>query len=639
MKKTNISLVASFLLATNLYSQTTTLESVIVSSNTIETEEKKATFATEVYTKKDIEQSNSKDIYDFLSLQTSVNVMPSIGNTFSQSLDLRGYGIENGNQNLVVVVNGRRLNNIDNTPQLLSSISLESIEKIEILKGSGSVRYGDGANAGVISISTDKKNSNYIKTSFGDNFTKNGVLSLGYGNEYVVANAYIDYSSTNGNIEDTSEKSNENYIKNKNFNFIFTPTDNLEVSLGRNYSNMNIKYGNSISLEQYQKNPNISSGFTEQYFSSYVTNAGIRYEFNSNLYMDVNFSDEDKISKFIDFNSESKYKYKTIISSINYKNDSLKISGGVDGFTGDKIENNDTTTKENIAGFASFEINITDDLIFSTGFRRENVEYKYNPQVGTNLKQDNNLNAYDFGVNYLLTENQSVFANYNRSFQAPTIERFFSKDYSDFPNITTKFNTFIEPTKVDNFTIGYNNIQDKNKLKISLFRANLKNEMHTNPITWESTNIDKSHKYGLEFYDKFLINDKLFTSLNYSYIVAKIDDDKINLTYNDKILPGVSKHNLTLSLGYSPIKNFETILSHTYKSSAYAYNDFENNFSQKQEAYHSTDLSFNFKKNNVELFAKIQNLFDRKNGLWVQDNAIYPVNFERTFFAGMKVNF
>ena len=128
--------------------------------------------------------------------------------------------------------------------------------------------------------------------------------------------------------------------------------------------------------------------------------------------------------------------------------------------------------------------------------------------------------------------------------------------------------------------------------------------------------------------------------MNYSYIRAKIDNENEgNGAYDGKDLPGVSKHNLTLSLGYSPIKNFETILSHTYKSSAYAYNDFENNFSQKQEAYHSTDLSFNFKKNNVELFAKIQNLFDQKNGLWVQDNAIYPVNFERTFFAGMKVNF
>ena len=34
MKKTNISLVASFLLATNLYSQTTTLETITVTSAT-----------------------------------------------------------------------------------------------------------------------------------------------------------------------------------------------------------------------------------------------------------------------------------------------------------------------------------------------------------------------------------------------------------------------------------------------------------------------------------------------------------------------------------------------------------------------------------------------------------------------------
>ncbi|OCL82799.1 TonB-dependent receptor [Arcobacter porcinus] len=641
MKKINLSLVASFLLATNLYSQETKLETVTITSNSIETDEKKATFATEVYTKKDIEQSNSKDIYDFLSSQTSVNVMPSIGNTFSQSLDMRGYGLENGNQNLVVIVNGRRLNNIDNTPQLLSSISIDSIEKIEIIKGSGSVRYGDGANSGVINIVTDKKNSNYIKTAFGDNFTKNGVLSLGYGNDYIITNAYIDYSSTNGNIEDLNEKTNENYIKNKNFSLIFTPIENLELSLARTYSNMNINYANSITLDQFKNNPNLSSnGFSEQYFSSYVTSAGIRYDFNSNFYIDVNFSDENKISKYIDFNSESKYKYKNITSSINYKDDIIKISAGVDGFTGDKIENNDTTTKKNIAGFISLEFKATNDLIFSTGIRRENVEYKYNPQLGTELKQDNYLNAYDFGVNYSLDEEQSIFANYNRSFQAPTIERFYSKDYSNYPNVTTKFNTFIEPTKVNNFTLGYNSIQDSNKLKISLFRANLRKEMHTNPITWESTNIDKSHKYGLEIYDKYLINDKLFTSLNYSYIIAKIDEENNNNgSYDGKKLPGVSKHNLSLALGYSPFKNFETILSHSYRSSAYAYNDFENNFNQRQKNYNSTDLSFNFKKKNVELFAKIQNLFDKKNGLWIQDNAIYPVNFERTFFAGMKVNF
>ncbi|WP_418178939.1 TonB-dependent receptor plug domain-containing protein [Aliarcobacter lanthieri] len=636
--KISTSLVASFLLATNLYS-TDTLETITVTSNSIETNEKKATFSTEIYTKNDIEQSQSKDIYDFLASQTSVNVMPNFGNKFTQSLDIRGYGLENGNQNLVVTVNGRRLNNIDNVPQLLSAIPLESIEKIEILKGSGSVVYGDGANAGVINIITDKKNSNYIKTYLGNNTSKAGVVSLGYGNEYIIANAYVDYNSTDGSIEDINGNEEENYIKNKNFSLVFTPTESLELSLGRTYANMNTKYGNSISLKDFNDNPNKTSGLTQQYFSSYVTTIGVRYDFNPNFWVDANFSDEDKISKFVDFNSESKYNYKTFSSTVNYKDDIFRAVVGVDGFDGDKKENSNTTTKKNKAAFTSVELSPTEDLTLSTGFRRENIEYEYNPQGDKSLKKDNYLNAYDIGLNYILTENQSVFANYNRSFQAPNIDMFFAKDYTNFPLVSVKFNDFIEPTKVHNYTVGYNNIQKNNKLKVSLFRANLTNEMFTDPTTWESTNIDKSYKYGLEIYDKFLINDNLFTSVNYSYIISKIDEeDKNNGVYNGKKFPGVSKHNLTLGLGYDFYK-FSTFVSHSYKSSAYALNDFENKFSQKQKHYNSTDFTLTFTHKNLEIFGKIQNLFDQNNGIWVQDNAIYPVNFERTFYAGMKVSF
>ena len=155
----------------------------------------------------------------------------------------------------------------------------------------------------------------------------------------------------------------------------------------------------------------------------------------------------------------------------------------------------------------------------------------------------------------------------------------------------------------------------------------------------KNTNIDESHKYGLELFDKYLINDNLYISANYSYIIAKIDkENEGNGAYNGKDLPGVSKHNITVNLGYD-INNINTVLSHTYRNSAYAANDFANNFSQKQEAYNSTDLGTSYTYQNVELFAKIQNLFDEDNGLWISDDVIYPVNFERTYYAGMKVKF
>ena len=125
----------------------------------------------------------------------------------------------------------------------------------------------------------------------------------------------------------------------------------------------------------------------------------------------------------------------------------------------------------------------------------------------------------------------------------------------------------------------------------------------------------------------------------YNYIIAKIDEENENSgAYNGKDLPGVSKHNVTVNLGYTYNK-YKAIVSHTYRSSAYAANDFGNSFSQKQEAYNSTDVSLGYNYKNIEVFAKIQNLFDEANGIWIKDDNIYPVNFERTYNFGAKIKF
>jgi iron complex outermembrane receptor protein len=169
----------------------------------------------------------------------------------------------------------------------------------------------------------------------------------------------------------------------------------------------------------------------------------------------------------------------------------------------------------------------------------------------------------------------------------------------------------------------------------------LKNEIYFYSVgaTQKNTNIDKSHKYGIEIFDKYLINKNLYTSLNYSYIIAKIDEETESGTvYDGKDLPGVSNHNLTVNIGYE-INKFSGVLSHTYRSEAYGAEDFGNSFSQKQEAYNSTDLSVSYKYKNLEVFGKIQNLFDEDNGLWINDDQIYPVNFERTYYAGIKYRF
>ena len=67
---------------------------------------------------------------------------------------MRGFGAA-GISNTLVLVNGRRLNDIDMAGVDFSAIPKNSIERIEITRGnSGAVLYGDGAVGGVINIVT-----------------------------------------------------------------------------------------------------------------------------------------------------------------------------------------------------------------------------------------------------------------------------------------------------------------------------------------------------------------------------------------------------------------------------------------------------------------------------------------------------
>ena len=69
-------------------------------------------------------------------------------------VDVRGFGAT-ATQNTLILLNGRRLNDIDNTGVELLNIPVSSIRRIEVLRGnSAAVLYGDGAVGGAVNIVT-----------------------------------------------------------------------------------------------------------------------------------------------------------------------------------------------------------------------------------------------------------------------------------------------------------------------------------------------------------------------------------------------------------------------------------------------------------------------------------------------------
>ncbi len=606
---------------------------VMVVSKKIKVSEVGAPFASEVYSKKEIQKSHSKDIYEFLNSQTSVFTMPSYGNPFTQNIDMRGYGLGYGYENTVISLNGRRLNNIDMSPQLLSSIPLDSIDKIEIIKGSGSVEYGDGANAGVINIITKDYDGAVIKSYFGDNGLWFGSLGVGIKQEKFSISGYIDDYSHDGFKQVANDGTkDESWNRNKSIKATFTPTDDLSLHVGKTLSKMNVIYANALTPLQYAQNPFIlPSGYTEQFFSSDVLAYGLTYKINDKVTFDAQGFDEDKVSKYVNFNSRYDYDVKNYDTKLNYQEGNLKALIGLQMVHGERKGSSNKTIKDNLAVYAKSDY-VIDNSTFSLGARDEKVEYSYESGLTFNEKKDS-YRAYDVGYNFKFDSRNSIFVNYNHSFQAPDVDKFF-----DFAG---NFNGFIDTMQANTINIGYNHITPKHSFKATAFYVLVDNEIYTNPVTWISTNFAKTEKRGVEIYDKYNFFYNLFTTLNYTYVDTKIIDDGASGAFDGHAIPGTSPHTVKISLGYNPITPVTLLVTQTYKSSSYAIDDFAGSYG-KMESYQVTDLSATYRYKNYEFFGKINNVFDQKNAMFVDNGfslSAYPINYERTFMLGMSAKF
>ena len=131
----------------------TALPEVVVTGTRTAEEIQKVPASISVITAADIQRSSAKTAVDLLRREEGIVVRDLLGNGKAAQVDLRGFG-ETASSNTLVLVDGRRTNEIDLSGVDWAQIPVEQIERIEVLRGPGSVLYGDNAAAGVINIIT-----------------------------------------------------------------------------------------------------------------------------------------------------------------------------------------------------------------------------------------------------------------------------------------------------------------------------------------------------------------------------------------------------------------------------------------------------------------------------------------------------
>jgi iron complex outermembrane receptor protein len=160
-----------------------------------------------VITSDDLRKSATSNLPEILAQYGLLHVRDNSGSP-SQQVDLRGFGVT-GDQNTLILVDGIRLSENEQVPAQLSSIPLESIERIEIVRGSGAVLYGSGAVGGTINIITRRPDAGvrrgYVLGRLGGYGTKEGRAGVATQSERF------------GFSLDASSEDTDGYRQNNNF--------------------------------------------------------------------------------------------------------------------------------------------------------------------------------------------------------------------------------------------------------------------------------------------------------------------------------------------------------------------------------------------------------------------------------------
>ncbi len=111
-----------------------------------------------IITAEDIAASPGKNLTELLKSVPGVHARVNSSQK-DQTIDMGGFG-EAAQTNVLILIDGRRLNLPDLSGADLSLIDVNTIERIEVLQGANTVLYGDNANGGVINIVTKKGKKN-----------------------------------------------------------------------------------------------------------------------------------------------------------------------------------------------------------------------------------------------------------------------------------------------------------------------------------------------------------------------------------------------------------------------------------------------------------------------------------------------
>jgi iron complex outermembrane receptor protein len=648
------------------------LAPVVVTATRIGNREYELTGDVTVIGADQIESSGVRTVAEVLELVPGIHVY-NLSTAKSSVADIRGFG-DAASTNVLVLVNDRKLNSVDLSGPDLIQIPVEAIERVEVLRGAGSVLYGDNAVGGVINIITKEGRGEPRWTFVNQSGSYNRHKSSGQVSGQAGDLGYYAY----GSYDDDKGYRDRSDVLAKNFNTRLTHKFGervaLDLEVGGHEDDTELPGGldeNELVRLGRRGAADDNDSTTRDVFARLGADVALGDDAGEwgHLVTDITYKDRDVFDSFFGtFNSDRRIDQWGALTKYVFNSELLgrdvDFVVGVDAYgtendiLGSGTNTDDITiTKDEIGAYTFLEVEAVGGLYVNAGGRYQQAEYGFDDRGGrVELERDVDEWTGLFGLKYVVGPGTNVFASVQKTF------RFLATDewYSTFGGL----NTNLDQQKGMQYELGLRQAVGRwGSLSVVPYRIELEDEIYFDPSTFSNGNYDETHREGIETYvtvdamELFGWEKSVPTGDMASRRGLQRFEIGLGHTYqkpefiggpNDKnIIPLVPDHQFTHHLSVRAWENFQFVFRGRMTGERVIGNDIDNS-KGRASAYYFADARFAYTLGAFELFVEVNNLFDELyNTYEIEKTAfgspnvtrdVYPAP-ERNMNVGVKVKF
>ena len=624
-------------------------EDVVVTGTRYEERQQDIVIAVDVISREQLEDASGRSVPELLMQQPGISVRDFFGNYSSSSvIDLRGFGASAG-PNTALLLDGRRIRDIDFSGVQWPAFALDSLERIEILRGGGAVLYGDGAVGGVVNLITrtpfERPEGASARVEKGSYGATSAAVSSNIHADEVGLSLHAGRSESDG-----YRQNNENRVSNAGAVIEWKPerwhailgagldqqdlrlpgARAVDPSLGRNELNgdrrgtskpkdYSTHDGQYVNLELTGDNDAAKPSLTLGYRGKRETSS---FDFGGFPdYRQIDLSSVN-LSPRVRFNWGNASAYHSLIFGADYYHWNYRLLRSNAAANIDQPVNSVAANQENLALYVFYSWRLSADDLISTGQRIEKqhvaatdhfdstspgAAFGSGAPSGTQSLREY---AEELGWRHEFTPTLGATARYARAYRFATVDEI----YESGPTFNNEFQ-FLRPQTSRGFDLRLEYHRAAIRSKLGLFALELRDEIHLDPFFTGigNTNLPRSRRRGSEWEGQWAVSSEDQLTAGYTYTSARFLEGSLSGTeLAGREVPLVARHLANLGWTHRWGAYARTGLQGRYVGTRRMDNDEGNTFSERIPSYTLLDAFFAWQQSAWTLRFAVNNLTNRK---------------------------